>query len=129
MTRQLRRTWEPPLRARGPLLASSILLVVLLGYGCKESAHTSDPKLRKIDQMLEAQLPNGTPRSRVEFFLSVRGYNMEDSSRKDLIVALIRQVDTDTLQPVTARVTFHFDAHDKLTSYELQPAPNAPLPP
>jgi hypothetical protein len=30
------------------------------------------------------------------------------------------------LQPEAAHVTFHFDANDKLTSYELEPANTLP---
>jgi hypothetical protein len=85
--------------------------------------------LGKIDDLLDAQLPADTPRFRVEFFLSSRGFPIQDSPDKSAVIAVIRQVDTDTLQPVTARVTFHFDPNDKLTSYDLQAMPNAPLPP
>jgi hypothetical protein len=79
--------------------------------------------------MLNTQLPPGTPKSRVEFFLSSRGYSIEHSSDKGSLVAMVRHVDTDTLQPATARVTFHFDPNEKLLSYELQSAPDAPLRP
>ena len=34
-------------------------------------------------------------------------------------LAVLHHVDTDTLQPSTARVTFRFDAGDNLKSYEL----------
>jgi hypothetical protein len=37
-------------------------------------------------------------------------------------------VDSDTLQPATARVTFHFDASDNLKSYELAAAASASRP-
>ena len=111
------------------LLACAVLFSSLLGYGCRKNAHTSDSRLQKIDQMLNTQLPPGTPKSRVEFFLSSRGYSTEHSSDKSTLVAIVRHVDTDTLQPATARVTFHFDPNEKLLSYELQPAPDSPLRP
>jgi hypothetical protein len=79
--------------------------------------------------MLNTQVPQGTPRSRVEYFLNSRGYGLEDSPDKSSLVAVVRHIDTDTLQPATARVTFHFDSNDKLLSYELQAAPDAPLRP
>lgn len=79
--------------------------------------------------MLSAKLPKGTTRSRVIYFLSSRGYPLADGSEKDSIVSTVQQVDTQTLQPVVARVTFHFDSNDRLTSYDLQPAPEAPVHP
>jgi hypothetical protein len=111
------------------LLTCAVLLSSLLGYGCRKNPHTSDSRLQKIDEMLNTQLPPGTPKSRVEFFLSSRGYSIEHSSDKGSLVAIVRHVDTDTLQPATARVTFHFDPNEKLLSYELQSAPDAPLRP
>src|ERR1700676_3174271 len=110
-------------------LACVVILLTLFGYGCKSNAHTSDLRLQKIDEMLNAQLPQGTPRTRVEYFLNSRGYKLEDSPGKTSLVAVVRHIDTDTLQPSPSRVTFHFDSNDKLLSYELQPAADAPLQP
>jgi hypothetical protein len=109
------------------LACATILLFALSIVGCKHASHTSDYRLTKIDDMLSAQLPNGTPRARVEYFLTSRGYKTEDSPDKSSLVAIVRHVDTDTLIPATARVTFRFDSGDKLASYELLPAPDAPL--
>jgi hypothetical protein len=109
--------------------ACFVFLLTLTSNGCKSSAHTSDSRLRKIDEMLNSQLPQGTSRSRLEYFLNSRGYKLEDSPDKNSVVAVVRQIDTDTLQPATARVTFHFDSKDKLLTYELQSAPDAPLRP
>ena len=111
------------------MLACAVLLSSLLACGCRRNAHTSDSRLQKIDEMLNTQLSPGTPRARVEFFLSSRGYSIEHSSDKSSLVAMVRHVDTDTLQPATARVTFHFDSNEKLLSYDLQSAPDAPLRP
>jgi len=111
------------------VLACVVLLSVLSASGCKSHSHTSDSRLQKIDQMLNTQLPPGTPMSRVDHFLKSRGYIVEDSPDKDSLVAVVRHVDTDTLQPATARVTFHFDSNRNLISYELQSAPDAPLHP
>ncbi len=85
--------------------------------------------MRKIDQMLDTKLPKGTSRDRVGFFLTTRGYQTENSGDVHTVVAIVRQVDTDTLQPATARVVFHFDAADRLTSYDLQRAPDVPWQP
>ena len=119
-------------RAALPLVlstAGAALLLAFSVYGCRSKAHTSDSRLQKIDEMLSTRFPQGTPRSRLEFFLSSRGYKLEDAPDKNSLVAVVRQIDTDTLEPRTARVTFHFDLNDKLVSYELEAAPDAPLQP
>ena len=108
---------------------SSLLTFVLLTVGlsgCKTSAHTSDPRLRQIDELLDSQLPQGTPKSRVIFFLSSQGFPLQNARDEKAVVAIVHRVDTSTLQPATARVTFHFDANDKLKSYELEPAADSP---
>ena len=111
------------------LLACIALFSLVLASGCKSHSHTSDSRLQKIDEMLNTQLPPGTPMSRVDHFLKSRGYTVEDPADKNSLVAVVRHVDTDTLQPATARVTFHFDSNRNLVSYELQQAPDVPLHP
>lgn len=109
---------------------SLVFMLLLLSFslsGCQRKGHTSNPQLKKIDQLLASQLPKGTERGRVEFFLNSRGYRIEDSPDKTAVVAIVRHIDTETLRPASARVTFHFDSNNKLLSYELQPAPDAPL--
>jgi len=114
----------------GRLAFACLTLLALLSNGaCNRTSHTSDSRLKKIDELLNSELPAGTPRQRVEYFLNSRGYKIEDSLGKDSIAAVVRHVDTDTLQPATARATFHFDADNKLVSYELQNAPDTPLQP
>ena len=111
------------------LLTCVVLFSLLSASGCKSHSHTSDSRLQKIDEMLNSKLSPGTPMSRVDHFLKSRGYTVEDSPDKNSLVAVVRHVDTDTLQPATARVTFHFDSNSNLISYELQSAPDAPLRP
>src|SRR6202158_1283461 len=109
-------------KSSSPSLAVLSLLGVfamLALAGCKQSGHTSDPRLRQIDEMLDSQLPTGTAKSRVSFYLSSQNFPVENTGDARAIVAIIHHVDTDTLQPATARVTFHFDASDNLKSYEL----------
>ena len=111
-----------PSRSTFPSLAGLFLLGVfalLAVAGCKQSGHTSDPRLRPIDEMLDSQLPAGTAKSRVMFYLSSQNFPVESTGDARAIVAIIHHVDTDTLQPATARVTFHFDTSDNLKSYEL----------
>ena len=110
------------------LLLSGVSLSLALS-GCKTSGHTSDPRLRQIDEMLDSQVPQGTPKSRVIFFLSSQNFAVENAGDARTVVAIVHRVDTDTLQPATARVIFHFDDADKLKSYDLEPASSsAPQP-
>ena len=107
-----------------------LALVLVAGVaGCKTSAHSSDPHLRKIDEMLDAELPKGTTMTKVSVFLSSRGYRVEESTKPHTIVAIVRHIDTETLRPATARVTFHFDPSERLTTYDLAPAPDEPIQP
>jgi hypothetical protein len=104
-------------------------LLLAVGVGCSSHTHTYDPKLRKIDELLDAQLPKGTSRSRVGFFLATRGYKLEGSPDVHTVIAIVRHIDTETLQPSTARVIFHFDANDRLISYDLQRVADVPFQP
>jgi hypothetical protein len=127
MFRRRKVEWLVPGRFRRWLpFACAALFVSISGYACK-SSHTSDFRLKKIDEMLNAQLPPGTMRTRVEYFLSSRGYRTQRAPGTSSLLALVRHVDPGTLEPATARVTFHFDSNDKLVSYELQYTPDAPL--
>jgi len=96
--------------------------------GCQKALKTDDPQLKPIQDMLEAQLPVGSPDASVTAFLSARGYAFEPGENRGTIVAVIRHIDTVRLQPVTARVTFYFDANGKLSSFELQRTMNEPIP-
>jgi len=108
-------------RSSSPLAGLLLLGVfaMLALAGCKQSGHTSDPLLKQIDEMQDSQLPTGTAKSRVSFYLSSQGFPLESTSDPHALVAVVHHVDTDTLQPIAARVTFHFDASDNLKSYEL----------
>jgi hypothetical protein len=110
-------------------MPACFFLLLAVAAGCSSHTHTFDPKLRKIDELLDAQLPKGTSRSRVGFFLTTRGYKVEGSPDVHTVIAIVRHIDTETLQPSTARVIFHFDAGDRLTSYDLERAPDVPFQP
>lgn len=101
----------------GVLLLGALSLLV--PSGCKRGGHTTNPRLKQIDEMLDSQLPEGTAKSRVIVYLNTQGFPIENSTDPHAIVATVHHVDTETLQPVNASVTFHFDTGDKLTSYEL----------
>jgi hypothetical protein len=100
-----------------------IALVTLAGFsaGCKQQkpGETSDPQLKPIQEILQQNLPIGTSDATVQTFLSSRGYAIETPDKAGTMVATIRHIDTQTLQPVTARVIFYFDANGKLNTYEI----------
>jgi ATP-dependent 26S proteasome regulatory subunit len=129
MIRRRNPWWLPSSVLPLLLLVSAALTASLLGYGCRKNAHTSDSRLQQIDEMLNKQLPPGTSLARVDHFLKSRGYVLQDSPDKNSLVALVRHVDTDTLQPSAARVTFHFDSNRNLISYEMQLVSDVPLRP
>jgi hypothetical protein len=118
------RSRRPLTLPRAILLPFFAMALALATSGCQSNSHTSNPRLRKIDEMLAAQLPNGTTRTRVQFFVHSRGFIEEYPADRKTVVAVVRLVDTDTLQPATARVTFHFDPQDKLTTYDMEAAPD-----
>ena len=112
----------------GYLLLALAVVLILGAAGCKTTAsHTSDPKLKGIDELLAAQLPVGTSMPRVLHFLNSRGYAISKAPDAHSIVATVHHINTETLQPEAARITFHFDANDKLTSYDLEPASTNPI--
>jgi len=96
--------------------------VFLSTTGCARGKHTSNPRLLQIDEMLDAQLHPGATKARVIVYLHSQGFEVADSIDPHSVVAIVRHVDTGTLQPETARVTFHFDKNDKLLTYDLVPA-------
>ncbi|HXR33026.1 MAG TPA: hypothetical protein VN830_04940 [Verrucomicrobiae bacterium] len=83
-----------------------------------------DPQLKPIQEIIQAQLPQGSTTDRVATFLSVRGYELETPEKPGTLVAIIRHIDTQTVRPVTARVTFYFDANGRLNTIEMVRIPN-----
>ena len=125
----------PPLRHPIRVSRSSLLISLLLAFagllllaGCKNALKVDDPQLKPIQDMLEAQLPTGTPEGAVSQFLAMRAYPTEAVDKPGTIIAIIRHIDTKNLRPVTARVTFHFDANGKLKTVEIERTRNAPIP-
>jgi hypothetical protein len=114
--------------ARLLCLALVLGAVLLCGCGAK-SNEVDDPQLKPIQEMLDAQVPPGTTEGAVTQFLTLRGYEMQAEHKPGTIVALIRHIDTEKLQPVTARVTFYFSANGKLNTTEIVRAFNRPVPP
>jgi hypothetical protein len=120
------------LRYSAKTSAPSLVAFLLLGIlavipltGCRSGRHTSDSQLRQIDDLLDSQLPAGTSKSKVSFYLNSQGFPLESTNDPHALVATVHHVDTDTLRPATARVTFHFDSRDNLTTYELAAAPGS----
>ena len=104
-----------------------VTLVVGGGSGCQKILKTEDPALKPIQEMLEKSVPPGTPRANVSQYLSSQGYEEERSDQPGTVVTVIRKIDIEKMQPVTARVTFYFDANGKLNTFELQRVPNQPI--
>ncbi len=124
------RSAPPPGRQRAKTsLLFAMILCATFSNGCKTSAHSSDARLRGIDEMLDAELPKGSNLARVNLFLNERGYKVENPGSGQTVVAVVRKIDTETLRPANARVTFHFDKQDQLQSYEMAAAPDQPLHP
>jgi hypothetical protein len=116
----LRRTFSP---GRGMQRG---LLIALALAGCGGAGQTDDPQLKPIQAMLEAQLPRRTPEEKVVLYLDNNGYSILAAQKQGTIVAIIRRKDTAAVQPVSARVTFYFDANRKLNTFELQRPENEP---
>lgn len=113
------------LRVAGVALA---LASLFLWSGCKRMLQIDDPQLKPIREMLDTHVPTGTPESLVNQFLSTRGYPLDLDHKPGTLVAIIRHIDTEKLRPVTARVTFYFDANGKLTDTEIVRTVNQPIP-
>jgi hypothetical protein len=101
---------------------------VFLFASCRNAFKVEDPQLKPIQAMIEEKLPVGSTEGAVQEFLSARGYPTEPSDKPGTLIAIIRHIDTEKLQPVTARVTFYFDANGKLNTYEIVRTMNAPIP-
>ena len=113
---QIAQLPRPPLRR----ICACVLTLFLGIVGCdSKSTRVSDPQLRPIQEMLDAALPPGTPSAIVNQYVSARGYAVDPSGERDRLVVIIRHIDREKLQPVTARVTFHFDHNDKLVSTDI----------
>jgi hypothetical protein len=99
--------------------------------GCHggRSAHSLDPRLRKVDEMLSANIHEGMTRAQVRGFLKSRGYQFEARPDVGNLRVVVRHVDAETLQPMTVRAIFHFDPNDRLINFELQRAPDVPFQP
>ena len=110
-------------RRTARLVALSAGLLFTLA-ACQKSTRTSDQALKPIQAMLDSQIPSGTPQPNVSLYLSTQGYPEQPSQEPGTIVAIIRKIDMQTMEPVTARVTFYFDARGRLNAFELKRTPN-----
>lgn len=116
--------------ARSPLRIAILaaFAVFSLLVGCKKTNEVDDPQLKPIQEMLNRALPQGSTQGAVQQFLSTRGYPTEPTGQPGTLVTIIRHIDTERLQPVTARVTFYFDANGKLNTTEIVRTFNQPIP-
>ena len=106
------------------------LAACALLLGCGKSHEVDDPQLKPIQTMLDSALPKGSTEGAVNQFLSARGYPTDPHRPPGTIVGIIRHIDTQgqKLEPVTARVTFYFDANGKLNTTEIVRTFNQPIP-
>lgn len=109
--------------------AAFLAVAVLIGCG-KSHQVVDDPQLKPIQAMLDSALPNGSTEAAVNQFLSTRGYPTDSHRPPGTVVGIIRHIDTQgqKLEPVTARVTFYFDANGKLNTTEIVRTFNRPIP-
>src|SRR5579883_3179945 len=88
------------LRGRSPLWGITLICALLLWMGgCQKVERTNDPKLKPLQEMLDAQLPAGTPESKVLTFLDNRGYPVLPSGEPGTIVTSIRHINQQRLLP------------------------------
>ena len=114
----------PKIPLRNPGAPSILLFVfVLLVAGCQKTSRTDDPQLKPVQAMLDQQLSPGTSEADVAAYLEKHGYATQTAEKRGTIVATVR-MDSGAASPVSARVTFYFDANHKLNTFELQRAPN-----
>ena len=110
---------------QSPLLRCTLCCAVfaalmLLGVsGCRKSVRTRDSQLRAVQELLDIQLPRGTPEDKVMGFLEHRGCVVLPSQKPGTVVALIPATDNRENPPIAARVTFYFDANGKLNTFAL----------
>ena len=110
------------------LFCSLMLLIAFLAPGCQKSFRIDDPQLKPIQEIIQSELPMGSTADRVTTFLSARGYELQTAEKPGTLVAIIRHIDTQTVRPVTARVTFYFDANGKLNAVDMTRTLNQPVP-
>jgi hypothetical protein len=93
------------------------LALLVFVAGCRKSVRTDDPRLKRIQQMLDAQVPPGTREEKVRQLLKSKGYLVFPTQRPGTIVAVIPREEVDARE---ARITFYFDANGKLNTFESQ---------
>ncbi len=113
-------------RCRGKHRGLMFALAMAGLAGCGGAGQTADPQLKPIQEMLEQQLPRRASEEQVVRYLDNSGYSILAAQKQGTIVAIIRRKDTAAVQPVSARVTFYFDANRKLNTFELERPPDEP---
>jgi hypothetical protein len=114
----------PRARIRIPTLVALLFISIA---GCQKVQRTSDPQLQPIQEMLDTRLPPGSTQAKVATYLNTQGYPIEPSEKPGTIVAVIRKIDVQRMEPITARATFYFDATGRLNTFELQRMLNQPV--
>ena len=128
ITEQIRTERRPGSIYRATLLFLFGCAAGLFFAGCHQESHTDDPQMKPIEATLKTDLPVGSTVARVTTYLESRGFETEAGSKPGTLVAIIRHIDTERVVPVTARVTFFFDANGNLNTFEMQRMFNKPIP-
>lgn len=128
ITEQIRTERRPGGIYRATLLFLFCGAAGLFFAGCHRESHTDDPQMKPIEATLKTDLPVGSTVARVTTYLESRGFQTEAGSKPGTLVAIIRHIDTERVVPVTARVTFYFDANGNLNTFEMQRMFNKPIP-
>jgi len=103
-----------------------LTVALLVAAGCQKTTRTNDPQLKPIQEMIDAQVPLGTPEAKVRGFLVSSGYTEIPAQKPGTVVATIHAAAAQQVPPVSARVTFYFDANGKLNTFELQRTAEGP---
>jgi hypothetical protein len=94
----------------------AVLFIALRAYvNSQQKVNLTDDQLR---QMIDRELPRGTNRSAVRKFLAGKGWPHGDEGSTTL--AMIRDAEHNLLIREDIQVHFHFDAKDRLDSYDLK---------
>ena len=93
----------------------SLLVSLRIYVNRQEKVNLTDDQVR---QMIDGELPRGTQRSVVRKFLAGKGWPHGDEGSTTL--AMIRDAEHNFLIRKDIQVRFHFDADDRLISYELK---------
>src|SRR6266852_1085077 len=105
-----------------------LLPILLLFSGCQKTLRVDDPRLKPIQELLDAKLPPGTTQDQVISFLNERGYVVVPPEKKGTIITIMLLAEAPQKPPIVGRVTFYFDANGKLNTFAIRRPADPPRP-